>query len=257
MALTRVMVAVAVCSCWGLGVSSATAANVRAERATVPAAALRLPVGTDGRGVLARRHGGEVELTFTSRAAARYRRIAGRRVDAGCTTILETGPAGDATDETDVGQVLVAPRMRRSFSADIGGGHFDFCTVKLDESKPSSAVEIASVAVSRHGAIYLSERHTARDVLYALFLVSLHASRTPPSAARIERLSRGYVVPLSGPTARPPAGRVGYWTDGRAETHVAELTFDGTVFFFDSSLGTGVVTTNLLGWIESQMNSES
>jgi hypothetical protein len=51
---------------------------------------------------------------------------------------------------------------------------------------------------------------------------------------------------------RPPANLTEYWTHGCAENYVAELTYDGTLFFFDDDLDTGVVTTSLLGWLSGQ-----
>jgi hypothetical protein len=238
---------------WTLGLPLASASGAWAEAPNTPAGVKQLPLNTDGHGVSVRRKGKEVVITFAKQAAASYNKIAGHRVDAGCETLDQTGGSGYAIATSGTGEVLVAPRRRRPFSAFVGPGGFDFCTVKLHQSKGQGAtVEIAAVPVSRRGAIYLNERQTARDVLSVLVLVSLPSDTAPPAATQIQRRTHGQVAPLPGPNTRPPANLVGYWTDGRAEVYVAELTYDGTLFFFDGKLDTGVDTTNLFGWMSGQ-----
>jgi hypothetical protein len=186
-----------------------------------------------------------VVFIFTKQAFAR---IAGRKVDVGCTALLETGVTGYPIETAGAGQMIVVPRYGRRLTIP-PVEPADYCTVKLARTKRAPPTLIAAVPVSERGAIYLSRRQTATDVFGVLFLATLRPKQAPPPFATIQRLLRGQAFALAGPNTRPPAHLIGYWTDGRAEVYVAELTYNGDLFFFDYHADTAVVTTNILGWM--------
>ena len=72
-------------------------------------------------------------------------------------------------------------------------------------------------------ATYLDERSTVRDLLGLLLLTQLPSGR-PTSPASMQTLTKGLVVPVSGPEQRPPTGHVGYWTDGTDEVYLGALS---------------------------------
>jgi hypothetical protein len=238
--------------------STATAAS-GAVRASEPAPAsdpgrasdhiAPLPIGTDTRGVFARLVHGDVVVTFKPAAAGRYRRIAGRNVQVGCVTIFRTTRSGAATEKVWAGGRLIAPRRRGPLRAFVGerGRRPDYCTVQLVRGR----AEIAAVPVSARGAIYLDERRTVDDIL-GLLLLTQGASGNPTSPARMQTLSKGLVVPVSGPEQPPPAGHVAYWTDGTNEVYLGALTHFGTLFFYQYVISSDVVTTNMLDWLSGQ-----
>lgn len=222
-------------------------AHPTAARALAAAQRRQLPVGTDGLGVYARISRGRAVVTFTARAADIYAPIARRRVYVSCTILLEIVATGYATSTTSTGQWLTAPRHRGSLSVGVGHGRFDLCTVSNARS------EIAVIPVTRLGADYLDELQTARNVLSTAARVTAIPPRRPPSAAQMARVTRGRVVRLAGPYRLPPAGHIGYWTDGRTTVYVSELTFNGALFFYAENLDNGLVITNLTGWESGQV----
>ena len=236
--------------CRRLALSAAVLAAAAAPTAT--AAVRPLPVGTDSHGVIARFGHATAVVTFTHAAAARYRRIAGRTVQVGCVAIVRTTHSGALIEYVAASQRMVAPRRRKPMRAFIGerGGRPDYCTVQLVR-RHAPPTEIAEVPISARGATYLDERRTVQDILGVMLLADSPSGR-PLSAARMQALSGGHVVPVSGPEQPPPPGHAGYWTDGSNDVYVGELTHYGTLFFFDSQINTDIVTTNMLDWLTGQ-----
>ena len=217
-----------------------------ATRRAAPAAR-HLPVGTDGLGVYARVSRGRAVITFARQAADIYAQIARHRVYVSCTILLETVATGYATSTTSTGQLLTAPRRRGSLSVGVGRGRFDLCTVTRGGS------ELAVIPVTGIGANYLDELQTARNVLGTAAQVAAVPPRRPPSAGHMRRVTGGRIVGLAGPTRLPPAGHIGYWTDGRTTIYVVERTFYGVPFFYIENLDSGLVVTNLTGWMSGQV----
>lgn len=235
----------------------ALAAALLAVVATAASGAVRshtpaLPVGTDTHGVLARLVRANVVVTFKRAAAGRYRRIAGRTVEVGCMTIVRTTRSGAASEKIWAGGRLVAPRSRAPLSEFIGerGGRPDYCVVQLLRGR-ASKVEIAAVPLSARGATYLDDRSTVRELL-GLLLLTQRPSGSPTSPASMQALTKGLVVPVSGPQQPPPTGHLGYWTDGTNEVYLGALSHYGVLFFYQYAISNDVVTTNVLDWLNGQ-----
>jgi hypothetical protein len=211
-----------------------------------------LPIGTDTHGVLARLVRGDVVVTFKRGAAGRYRRIAGRTVEVGCVTIVRTTRSGAASEKVWAGGRLIAPRGRTPLREFVGerGGRPDYCVVHLLTGR-APRTPIAAVPVSARGATYLDERTTVRDLL-GLLLLTQRPSGRPTSPASMQTLTKGLVVPVSGPEQPPPTGHVGYWTDGTNEVYLGALSHYGVLFFYQYAINNDVVTTNVLDWLSGQ-----
>lgn len=225
----------------------ATAAS-GAVRGHTPA----LPIGTDTHGILARLVRADVVVTFKRPAAGRYRRIAGRTVEVGCVTIVRTTRSGAASEKVWAGGRLVAPHRRAPLREFIGerGGKPDYCVVQLLTGR-ASKVEIATIPVSARGATYLDDRTTVRELL-GILLLTQRPSGGPTSPASMQTLTRGLVVPVSGPQQPPPTGHLGYWTDGTNEVYLGALSHYGVLFFYQYAISNDVVTTNVLDWLNGQ-----
>lgn len=219
---------------------------------TTSAAGAPLPTGTDTHGVLARLVRDEVVVTFTHGAAARYRRIAGGRVQVGCVAIVQTTRTGAITEERWIDRRGIAPHRRESLRASLRGlgSRPDYCTVKLVHGRAAGA-EIAVIPISERGAGYLDERKTVRDIQRLVVLTESPSGR-PTSAARMQAITAHHVAPVSGPEQRPPRGHAAYWTNGSNEFYLGELSRSGALYFFESQLKTQVVTTNMLDWLSGQ-----
>lgn len=213
-----------------------------------------LPIGTDTHGVLARIVHGYVVITFKRDAAGQYRRIAGRTVEVGCVALLRTTASGAASDRVFTGGRLTAPHRRAPLREFVGetGRRPDYCAVQLLQGG-TSRVEIAAVPVSARGATYLDERRTVGEIL-DLLLVTQRPSGLPTSAASMQTLTRGLVVPVSGPEQPPPVGHVGYWTDGTNEVYLGALSHYGVLYFYQYEISSDTVTTNVLDWLSGQDN---
>jgi hypothetical protein len=110
---------------------------------------------------------------------------------------------------------------------------------------------IVSVPITQQGAVFLDEESKARDLFGVLFLAEIVADREKlddvyptyaqivaefPKAARV-------VVALAAPTDTPPAGKVGYYSDGQKHVAVAVVSASGRRLFFE--LNDDVLSTNI------------
>src|SRR4051812_36640613 len=91
-----------------------------------PSARAQLAGENQGVTAVRGRHG--VVLRFGPRAAAVYRRIAGRRVEVGCTTLAKAGFG--ISEEGRSSELLRAPR-RRGRIATGDRSRVDYCSIKL------------------------------------------------------------------------------------------------------------------------------
>jgi hypothetical protein len=214
--------------------------------AVLASAALSAPasaqVAGEAEGVTAVRGAHGIVLRFGPRAAKAYRRIAGRRVLVGCATVPKPSGFGISSSGGSSG-VVRAPRRRGALrTGDLSRA--DYCTVKLRRSHDL----VAWAAVTARGRTYLDEVATA-GLLELPFLIG-DESDAPPSVARVVERSKGVIVALDGPDGSPPAGRIGYWTDGsRAVT--AALTRAGRRLFID--IDGDVVRSNALPYLDADL----
>jgi hypothetical protein len=101
------------------------------------------------------------------------------------------------------------------------------------------------VAFTERGRRFFAERAAARDLAYFVRSPRIKAlrrllKRDPgaalPAAAEVARRFPERVVALGSPTAHPPGGQVGVWTDGRRRL-VATRSVGGRRLFVDIRSG--------------------
>jgi hypothetical protein len=231
----------------------------------------RLPVG-ESHGVRIVRERGALVIVFTSRAAKRYQRIAGKNIDVDCTDQQpsEGGPPrarpfigphhpGEITERSSGGISMRAPKRRQKlYTGDLTRG-LDYCRIWLASRtvRRNGGLQriarrlIVSVPLTQTGAVFLDEETRSRRLLGWLFIAGsvserLNISGWPSYVQLVETLgapAKSVLVDLGAPTNTPPAGRVGYYSDRREHVAVAVLSKSGKRLFIESA--GDVLTTNV------------
>jgi len=215
-------------------------------------------IGVD-RGVTIERAGRTLVVSFKQGAARRYRYIAGREVAVECTKLPRNSPSLEISDGFSV--IRPAPRTRRRFRLPgIPSGRIDYCevrapsrTVRRNGRKVrTEELELASVALTSEGVKFLDERNRA-VILFAVFLLAgLQAEQagkqTYPTIQEFVPRSRGAAVGLDSPQATPPAGRVGYWSDGTEHAAVVVLSSSGRRLYIEVDADDRI-STNVAGYL--------
>ena len=225
----------------------------------------QLPVG-EANGVRVVRERGAIVVVFTQRAATLYKRIAGRRVLVSCTELLgDRGPGFSGTNTGEVG--LLAPQRRRKLVTGDRTRGMDYCRVWLaprtvrrhGEQRRIGRRLIVSVPLTQTGAIFLDEQTKALDLLQVLALASLVVESQkldgyPTYAQLVGAIPRAadMVVALANPTDTPPAGTVGYYSDGQRHLTIAIRSMSGRRLFI--AFAGDVLSTNLAGHIFDSPN---
>lgn len=209
-----------------------------------PPADAQLPVGRAD-GVRIVRPQGRIVVVFSDRAAKLYRQVAGRRVSVLCTEIRSSGYHTG-------GETLRAPkRGGRLRTGDLTRG-LDYCRVRL---AGGSRRAIVSIPLTQRGAVLLDEERVTQELLALGLLAGVASERLrlegPPTAAQLLRFlerrnlsQRSRIVGLTGPADTPPAGKLGYYSDGDERTAWVGLSASGRRLFIESEPD-GVLRTNV------------
>lgn len=220
-----------------------------------PSAGAQLPVG-EADGVRIFRERGAIVVKFTPRADKLRRRLAGRLVDVSCTNLPRVG----SNVSSGGGTIVRAPKRGRTLRTGDRSRGLDYCEVSL---RPQRAPLVA-VALTQAGAVYLDEREKAVTLSVVLAVANLVASEKnlegyPTHAQLIDSLSgfrpapaaKGFVrriVALATPADTPPAGQVGYYSDGNERVAVVILSRSSRRLFIEFEPD-GVLRTNVAGFI--------
>lgn len=210
----------------------------------VPSAAAQapLPVGeTDGVRVV-RDRGGGIVVVFTQRAEKLRRKVAGKMVSVLCTEFTE-----DGSNEGGVTQ-RAPKRGRRIRTGDRTRG-MDYCriwlaarTVRRGETRTRHGRRlVVSIPLTQEGAVFLDEESKVRLIFGLLTISGFEAedrNRTGylSPAELLEafpQLERVPVVALAAPSDTPPAGAVGYYSDGAQHVAAVVLSTPGRRLFFE------------------------
>jgi hypothetical protein len=228
----------------------------------VPAAASappQLPVG-ESDGVRIVRERGAIVVVFTKSANRLLRQVAGRRVSVYCSEFIEDGlNSGGAT-------YRVPRRGRRLRTGDLTRG-LDYCRVwrepyavrRKGRRGQTTRKLMVSIPLTQRGALYLDEEKKTYEMMRVLLAAGLLAERRGTTEALtydelLSALLKGVpgprrlgLVPMAGPAETPPAGKVGYWSDGAQHVAVATLSSLGRRLFIE---GEGdVLHTNVADYI--------
>jgi hypothetical protein len=220
--------------------------------APVPASGQEpLPLG-ESKGVKAERVKGQITLTFTKRADRLYRRVAGRRVIVTCTNVPpDRGVRGP--EFTTGGDTLVrVPSRRRKVRTGEASRPLDYCRLSLPARTVTRRGQrvrlprrvLVSIPLTQAGAVLLDEESKAASVAGILLIAQLYAERrevnTWPTPAqllgylqRVAPQAEGRVVALPTAADTPPAGKIGYWSDGGEAAAVVVLSRAGRRLFLE------------------------
>jgi hypothetical protein len=192
--------------------------------------------------------GHRLTLRFTGAAAASYRAIAGRKVRASCVpavprtlfpTFFQLFTAKTYAVASGVTRV---PRRGGRVAVTLKGGAApDICIVSDD------GVTVGMVPATRAGRARIQDVQAlqqlsavARHLTFAAKGATAYRTTAAIVAADPKRL-----VALSGPTAAPPVGKVGVWTDGAQHGALAVRSASGTRYGYADE-GDGVLASNVL-----------
>ena len=231
-----------------------------------PAAAQEpLPTGEND-GVRIVRERGAIVVVFTKPADRLWRRVAGRRVSVMCDEM--TGPDEDGISGVNSGGAAyrTPKRGRRIRTGDLTRG-MDLCTVTLlpyrvhrrDGVIRHGRQRLVTIPLTQKGAIRLDEWERTQALYGVLLISSLLAHRgdagsylTGPALVEalpvLKRPLRLPIVVLTGPDETPPAGSLGYYSDGAEHAASVILSATGRRLFIESEPG-GVLRTNVAGYM--------
>lgn len=232
-----------------------------------PAAAetVQLPVG-EAQGVRIVRDHGAIVVVFTPRAARLWRRVAGKRVSVLCEGRSGPDEFGIVTVEGG-GTTFRAPRRgRRLRTGDLTQG-MDVCRVSLEPRTVTRNGErrryrrelIVAIPLTQEGAVRLDEKARAQALLLVLSIAAADAARRdldgyPTSAelvASLPLLTRPLklsVVALPSASDTPPAGSIGYYSDGAHHLAAVVLSASGRRLFLEYDVD-DVIRSNVVGYI--------
>jgi hypothetical protein len=204
------------------------------------AAQTPLPVG-EKNGVRIVRERGSLVVVFTQRAERLRRKVAGKLVSVLCTEFVANGTSGGGVTQR-------APWHGRRIETGDRTRGMDYCrvwlaarTVRRGRERIRRARQlIASVPLTQEGAVFLDEETTARAIAGVLAFAELIAEDRPRAgyvtpAELLEALPRRRrpVVALAAPSDTPPAGVVGYYSDGAQHAATVGLSTQGKRLFLE------------------------
>jgi len=212
-----------------------------------------LPLG-EAHGVRLVRDQGAITLIFSQRASKLRKRFNSSYAWMECTKL------GEVFSTSSGGNLDVPPTGRR-FSTGIRASHVDFCdfflrahTVKRNGDRIHlGRRELLSIPLTQKGAVYVDERTRAAKMFAVLALASVMKVDLPgyPTAAqlfkKVPKLAK-VVVELAAPVDRPPANRIGYYSDGLEHVAAVTLSASNKRLFLELSAG-DVLTTNVAAYL--------
>lgn len=214
-----------------------------------------LPVG-EADGVRVVREHGAIVVVFTAKAEKLYKRIAGKKVLVSCTEMLEDGfGSGEVS--------LRAPRHRGKLkTGDLTRG-MDYCRVWLaprtikrhGQRIRFGRTLIVSIPLTQQGAVFIDEESKVRDMFGVAAIASLLEERDKLAGhatyeqliAKFPKLAK-LVVKLAAPSDTPPAGKVGYYSDGAEHVALVTVSASGRRLFFEAAAD-DVLYTNVAKYI--------
>jgi hypothetical protein len=208
-------------------------------------------------GVRLVRERGALVVVFAKRAERLWRRVAGRRVDVHCTQLFEDGTGSG-------NNVVRAPKRGRRIRTGDGSRGWDYCrlwlearTVRRDgRSRRVPRRLITSLPLTQQGTVFLDNQYNA-------FLLSILLMASELIAE--DRGREGFLMPdelmqlanpkpgepalavLPSPSDTPPAGAIGYYSDGAKHAAAVIVSAAGKRLFFE--VNGDAVHTNVLRYL--------
>jgi hypothetical protein len=254
-----------------VGLGLVVVATISVLMALPTTASAQLPVGEANGVRIVRDHKGAIVVVFTLSATRLWRRVAGKRVSVMC----ERGPEPDPENagylfSEEGGTIFRAPkRGRRLRTGDLTRG-MDVCEVSVEprtvrrhgKRRRIGRRLIVTIPLTQRGAVRLDEqaRALALETLLAIGAViggesgdDRYATSSELVAVmpRLRRPLRLPVVSLASPEDTPPAGSIGYWSDGAQHAAAVVLSASGRRLFLEADADE-VVRTNVLKYLTSE-----
>jgi hypothetical protein len=222
------------------------------------AAQTPLPVGeTDGVRIVRER--GALVVVFTRQAERLRRKVAGKRVSVLCTEFTATGSSGRGVTQR-------APKRGRRIETGDHTRGMDYCRVWLaartvtrrGERRRRGREHIVSIPLTQKGAVFLDEQSKALHLTVLLTVSELGAQAreqtgflAPAQLLQLVRDGRPRppfaLVALGAPSDTPPAGAVGYYSDGARHAAAVVLSASGNRLFLEQN--GDVLHTNIAKYV--------
>jgi hypothetical protein len=226
---------------------------------------VQLPVG-EAKGVRIVREHGAIVVVFTHRATRLWRRVAGKRVSVLCDELPDPDEFGLVTLHGG-GTTFRAPRRgRRLRTGDLTRG-MDVCRVWLEprtltrngERRRYGRELIVAIPLTQRGAVHLDEEARAQALMGLLTIASIDAERRnldryPTSSELVALLPllprplRLTVVALPSPSDTPPAGSIGYYSDGARHVAAVVVSATGRRLLLELDVD-DVIRSNVIGYL--------
>jgi hypothetical protein len=208
-------------------------------------------------GVRLVRERGALVVVFAKRAERVWKRVAGKRVDVHCTQLFEDGTGSG-------NNVVRAPKRGRRIRTGDGSRGWDYCrlwlearTVRRDGMRRRIQRRlITSLPLTQEGTVFLDNQYNAFLLMGLLTASELTAEDrgrdgylTPDELMQLANPKPGELtlVVLPSPSDTPPAGAIGYYSDGAQHAAVVILSAAGKRLFFEV-IG-DAVHTNVLRYL--------
>jgi hypothetical protein len=208
-----------------------------------------LPVG-EAHGVKVVREHKAIVIVLTAKMQKRY---AGKRLVVSCWAMLRNGSGGGSEP------VRVPAHSRKLYTGE-ATPKIDYCRVWAPRHRHHAKRLLVSVPLTQKGAVFLDEESNAISMLGVLGIAELvDQDRKSDGYPTYDELIQGLpkrarapiarrVVALAAPTDVPPAGKVGYYSDGDQNVAVATVSALGRRLFIAYGPD-DVFSTNVLRYI--------
>lgn len=196
-----------------------------------------------------------LSIALTAQGRKKFRRVLrGYVLDASCTTLGKSIQGSTQSTQSGGAESTSGPGGRLTYHV-LLDRHADFCDIGRARQKITRKSEsttgvpgppLDSIALTQKGAAYLDEDQVTQKTFATLEVALASARRDPagrfPPAQKITAGFRGKVIALGSPDASPPAGVIGFYSDGANHAEAVALSALGQRLFIDSNAG--VLSTN-------------
>jgi hypothetical protein len=184
--------------------------------------------------------GNIVAMRFAPRL---HRRVAGRLITLSCSKL--PAPAGRGFYVVETGEERFRLPTRRRLVRRFVGRGYDYCTLYLRGRRP-----VVTFALNARGAVHVDETWKASTLATVLSIAAADEDNfLTPERFLASRRGQAFahfqpIVALSSPSDTPPAGSLGYYSDGAQHAAAVILSSAGRRLFVeveaDSVLHTNV-----------------
>ena len=165
--------------------------------------------------------GGIVSLRFSPAA---FRKVAGKRVVIACTEMGDH--RGPGVYSEGIGSEAFRMPERRRVVRRYVGRNYDYCTLRRKRQ------HIVTFATSDRGAVVVDEQY-ATSSLMTILLVAVGDTDRYRTPAELTAETPFPFTALASPADTPPAGSVGYYSDGALHAAAVVLSSAGRRLFVE------------------------